>query len=55
MRQSGEPSREDIACIRQLVKAGNLLDIKVLEHVISGKCTHYSLREKDHMSEGMTE
>lgn len=44
------PSQEDIVCTRQLMKAGNLLNIKILDHVIIGRCTYYSFKEKGQMS-----
>ena len=44
------PSAEDLRITRQLVKAGKIIDIKVLDHVIlgrdSGPRNHYSLREE---------
>ena len=39
------PSMEDIALTRQLVQAGKLLGIQVLDHVILGESRHTSLRE----------
>lgn len=40
------PSPEDINVTRQLVKAGNLLDIDVLDHVIIGRQNFVSLKER---------
>lgn len=37
-----EPSNEDIAVTEKLVKAGKLLGIPVLDHLITGKNTFYS-------------
>jgi len=39
------PSSEDIRITKQLVEAGNVLDIKVLDHIIIGEKT-LSLREE---------
>jgi DNA repair protein RadC len=40
------PSPEDVAVTRQLVKAGALLDIEVLDHLIVGQQRYVSLRER---------
>ena len=40
------PSREDLEITERLVKAGELLGIKVLDHVIIGEGKHLSLKEK---------
>lgn len=40
------PSAEDVAVTRQLVKAGELLDIKVLDHLIIGHQRYVSLKER---------
>lgn len=40
------PSAEDIALTRQLVEAGKLLGIDVLDHVIVGDGTYASMKEK---------
>jgi len=40
------PSAEDIRITRQLIEAGRILDIKVLDHVIIGRPNHCSLREQ---------
>jgi len=48
-RPAGEvsPSPEDVAVTRQLVKAGKLLDIEVLDHVIVGQGGQFtSLKER---------
>jgi DNA repair protein RadC len=39
------PSQEDIALTRRLVQAGDLLGIRVLDHVIVGDGSHYSFRD----------
>jgi len=39
------PSQEDIALTRRLVQAGDLLGIRVLDHVIVGDGGHYSFRD----------
>lgn len=41
-----EPSREDIAITKQLVEAGKLVDIKVLDHLIIAGEQYTSLSEK---------
>ena len=43
------PSREDIEVTRRLVNAGEILGIEVLDHVIIGDNTYYSLKEKGKM------
>lgn len=41
------PSQDDIAVTRRLVEAGNLLGVKVLDHIITGESGQYtSLREQ---------
>ena len=40
------PSREDIAVTERLVKAGQIMDIPVLDHVIIGNDSFASLKEK---------
>ena len=40
-----QPSEADIRVTRDLVRAGQLLKIEVLDHVIVGKPNHCSLRE----------
>lgn len=40
------PSPEDINVTRQLVKAGNLLDIDVLDHIVIGHQKFVSLKER---------
>lgn len=40
------PSPEDIKVTRQLVKAGDLLDINVLDHIIIGRQRFVSLKER---------
>jgi DNA repair protein RadC len=41
-----EPSEEDISLTRRLVAAGDLIGIKVLDHVIIGGTKHMSLMDK---------
>jgi DNA repair protein RadC len=38
------PSREDIAITRRLEKAGEILGIQVLDHIIIGRGRHWSVR-----------
>ncbi len=40
------PSKDDIAVTRQLVEAGKVMDIPVLDHIIIGDSRHISLREQ---------
>ncbi len=40
------PSPEDIRVTRQLVKAGKLLDIEVLDHIVIGRQRYVSLKER---------
>jgi DNA repair protein RadC len=40
------PSPDDIAVTRELVKAGDLIDVKVLDHIIIGQGRHVSLKER---------
>ncbi|NTV30763.1 DNA repair protein RadC [candidate division WWE3 bacterium] len=41
-----EPSREDIIITKQLIKAGRLLGIELIDHVILGSNKYFSFREK---------
>ncbi len=41
-----EPSREDIAITKKLVEAGNIFDIKILDHLIIAGDSYTSLVEK---------
>ena len=47
-RQSGDPtpSPDDIAVTRQLVEAGRLLGIEVLDHLIIGQQRWLSMRDR---------
>ncbi|MBO0781001.1 MAG: hypothetical protein J2P37_19450, partial [Ktedonobacteraceae bacterium] len=40
------PSQEDIEVTRQLVEAGRLLDIELLDHIIIGNPRYASLKER---------
>jgi DNA repair protein RadC len=40
------PSPEDIRVTRQIVEAGNLVDIEVLDHLIIGQGRYVSLKER---------
>ena len=40
------PSSDDVAVTRELVQAGRLLDIEVLDHLVIGDGRHTSLRRK---------
>ena len=41
-----EPSREDIETTKRLVEAGEIMGIKVLDHVIIGEQGYLSMKEK---------
>ena len=43
------PSREDIAVTERLVKAGKVMDLPVLDHIIIGNKKYCSLKEKGNM------
>jgi len=43
---SADPSPEDVALTREAVRAGLLLDIAVLDHVVVGRQAHTSLKER---------
>ena len=45
------PSKEDIAVTQRLVKCGNLMDVKVLDHVIIGDNNFVSMEEKNLLEE----
>jgi DNA repair protein RadC len=40
------PSPDDVAVTRELVKAGQLLDVEVLDHLVIGDGRHVSLRRR---------
>lgn len=42
-----EPSHEDLLITRRLVEAGNILGIELLDHIIVGRDTFLSLKEKN--------
>jgi DNA repair protein RadC len=42
------PSPEDIAVTEQLIEAGKLLDIELLDHLVIGNPRYASLRERLH-------
>ena len=44
------PSREDIAVTQRLVKAGRILDIALLDHLIIGDNRFISLKEQGHLA-----
>ena len=48
-KPSGDPtpSREDIAVTERLVKAGKVMDIPNLDHIIIGQHNYVSLKEKN--------
>lgn len=44
-----KPSKEDIEVTRRLVEAGQIIGIKVLDHIIVGYETFISLKEKGYI------
>lgn len=44
-----DPSREDIAITKRLEEAGELLNIKLIDHVIIGNDKHLSLKEQGYV------
>jgi DNA repair protein RadC len=46
-----KPSQEDILLTRRLVQAGDLLGIKVLDHVIVGDGGHFSFRDSGFLTQ----
>jgi DNA repair protein RadC len=42
-----QPSRDDILITQRLVEAGNILDIKVLDHLVIGLDDYYSFKENN--------
>jgi len=40
------PSPDDVAVTRELVKAGETIDVKVLDHIIIGQGRHVSMKER---------
>jgi DNA repair protein RadC len=40
------PSPDDLAVTRELVQAGQQLDIKVLDHIVMGRGRHVSMKER---------
>jgi DNA repair protein RadC len=45
-----EPSEADIKITRDLLRAGQLLKIDVVDHVVIGNSNHTSLREMGYLS-----
>jgi DNA repair protein RadC len=48
------PSQEDILLTRRLVQAGDVLGIRVLDHIIIGDAVHYSFRDNGLMPSAST-
>lgn len=44
-----KPSAEDIAITKRLMEAGNILGVQVLDHIIIGRPTYISLKEKGYL------
>lgn len=49
------PSREDIQITERICHAGELLGIRLLDHVIIGDCRYSSLREQEILSEPLAD
>jgi DNA repair protein RadC len=47
------PSDEDRVLTRQLVKAGKLLDIPVLDHIVVGSDRYYSFLDRGRLQDGV--
>ena len=45
-----KPSRKDIVVTRKIKEAGDLLEIKLIDHVIIGKNSYYSFKEQDRIN-----
>jgi len=43
------PSREDVAVTERLIKAGKIMDIPVLDHIIIGDSRYISMKERGHI------
>lgn len=39
------PSREDIGITERVKKAGELLSVELLDHIVVGECSYYSFKE----------
>lgn len=44
-----KPSAEDITITRRLMEAGNILGVQLLDHIIIGRPTYVSLKEKGYL------
>ena len=44
-----EPSREDVEVTERLVKAGKIMDIQVLDHIIIGDARYLSMKKSGYM------
>lgn len=44
-----KPSAEDIAITKRLMEAGNILGVQLLDHIIIGRPTYVSLKEKGYL------
>lgn len=40
------PSPDDVAVTRELIKAGEMIDVKVLDHIVIGRGRHVSMTER---------
>lgn len=43
------PSKEDIKVTKRLEDSGDILGVQLLDHLIIGRPSYYSLKEKGHM------
>ena len=47
-----EPSQEDVSLTSRLTQAGEILGIRLLDHVILGESTHYSFVDRSDLRHG---
>ena len=50
LRPDGTPSDDDVALTRRLIRAGDLMGIVVLDHIIVAENSYASLRERGDLS-----
>lgn len=44
-----QPSKDDINITKRLIKAGEILGIEIIDHIIVGDCSYTSLKENEHI------
>ena len=45
------PSKEDIETTNKIIKCGNLMNIKVIDHIIISSNSYYSFYDKNNINE----